>query len=68
MYIIANWNWFSGINISGHLLKKKKKLPLSLKLGNKDILIDVRTFAQYYNQGISLFIRHEFNVTYSTNL
>lgn len=49
-------------------MEKIKKNPLSLKLGNKYILIDVRTFAQYYNQGISLFIRHEFNVTYSTNL
>lgn len=49
---------------------KIKKNPLSLKLGNKyiHVLIDVRTFAQYYNQGISYFIRHEFNVTYSTNL
>lgn len=67
--VTAKRNGFTDINISGHLLKKKKtKLPLSLKLGNKYILIDVRTFAQYYNQGISLFIRHEFNVTYSTNL
>lgn len=51
-------------------MEKIKKNPLSLKLGNKyiHVLIDVRTFAQYYNQGISLFIRHQFNVTYSTNL
>lgn len=32
------------------------------------ILIDVRTFTQYNDQGISLLIRHKFNVTYSTNL
>lgn len=68
--VTAKRNGFTDINISGHLLKKEKKNlhALSLKLGNKYILIDVRTFAQYYNQGISLFIRHEFNVTYSTNL
>lgn len=69
MYFTAKvWNGFTDIKIFGHLLKKLKKNPLSLKLGNKYILIDVRTFAQYYNQGISYFIRHEFNVTYSTNL